>query len=322
VAALAVFGVVLSTQAGAAPAALPALSISDSEGTNYQTATSSMTFTVTLSAASATTVTVDYSTRDEGDSDDWEPAVGTLKFAPGETSKTIEVALKPEPGKTFEEDEIFYVDLSNPVNATFAKNAGAGILHFSPEPTPQQVNVTTKGEGGQCVQTVDSSSCVPLSGEFQFEIADVKYINPGRRAIELHTNEGTFRFYGASFGVDKIAAAESGTGKPMVAVSLRGGSFAACKNRALSRSTSGVSKEKPKPQAVRRLWGKGQGSYRTKGRYSSGTVRGTWWETVDRCDGTRTLVREGVVRVYDFVLKKHVKVEAGQSYVASPSKQP
>jgi hypothetical protein len=110
----------------------------------------------------------------------------------------------------------------------------------------------------------------------------------------------------------------------MVSVSLRGGSFAACKNRTLSgtRSTSAAAKEKPKPQAVRRLWGKGKGSYRTKGRYSSGTVRGTWWLTVDRCDGTRTLVRDGVVRVYDFVLKKYVKVQACQSYVASPSKKP
>ncbi len=30
------------------------------------------------------------------------------------------------------------------------------------------------------------------------------------------------------------------------------------------------------------------GSFRTKGRYSASTVRGTTWNTSDRCDGTLT----------------------------------
>src|SRR5512132_1999604 len=45
----------------------------------------------------------------------------------------------------------------------------------------------------------------------------------------------------------------------------------------------------------RRLWGRGHGRYRTRGRYSSGTVRGTKWLTEDRCNGTLTVVRNGVV---------------------------
>lgn len=325
VAALAVFGVILSTQAGAAPAALPSISIADSEALQYQVEKTTMTFEVTLSAASASTVTVNYATGDDFDhNDDYVPTSGTLSYAPGETKKTIDVELVPEPGETNEPDEIFHVDLSNPVNATLDKWLAYGTIHFQGNPKPTQVNVTAKGEGGQCVQTVDSPGCVPLSGESQFEIDDVKYINPGRRAIELHTTEGIARFYGAAFGLDKVDAAESGTGKPVVLAVLRGGNFGACSNRALSgtRSTSGIAKKKPKPQAVRRLWGKGSGRFRTKGRYSSGTVRGTWWVTIDRCDGTRTLVREGVVSVYDFVLKKTVKVAAGHSYLASPSKKP
>lgn len=327
VAVLAVFGVILSTQAGAAPAALPSLSISNSEGTGYQTAKSSMTFTVTLSAPSATTVTVDFATRDDPnpfENDDYDPAAGTLTFAPGETSKTIEIGLRPEPFKTFEDDEIFYVDLSSPLNATIDKGAGVGIVHFRVDPAPENVLVTAKGDGGQCVQTVDSSGCVPLSGGSVFAFDDIEYINPGRRAIELHTSEGIARFLGSPFGLGTVAASASGRGRPVILVKLRGGNFGACTARTLSdtRSTSGVAKEKPKPAVVRRLWGKGKGRFRTRGRYSSGTVRGTWWLTVDRCDGTRTLVREGVVSVYDFVLKKHVKVPAGQSYLASPKKKP
>ena len=51
---------------------------------------------------------------------------------------------------------------------------------------------------------------------------------------------------------------------------------------------------------VRRLWGDGKGSFRTSGRYSAATVRGTRWLTEDRCDGTITRVVRGEVRVDDF----------------------
>ena len=71
-----------------------------------------------------------------------------------------------------------------------------------------------------------------------------------------------------------------------------------------------------KKTPVRRLWGKGKGRFRTRGRYSSGTVRGTNWITTDFCDGTDTRVVAGIVRVYDLVAKKWVLLEAGQSYFA------
>ena len=81
----------------------------------------------------------------------------------------------PEPGKTFEADESLYVDLKNPTNATFGKDAGFGIIHFQPAPTPQQVNVSgerPRARSGLLVQTVNSAGCVPLGGEFQLEIDD------------------------------------------------------------------------------------------------------------------------------------------------------
>jgi hypothetical protein len=45
-------------------------------------------------------------------------------------------------------------------------------------------------------------------------------------------------------------------------------------------------------------------------------VRGTDWGVRDRCDGTLTVVRKGVVDVRDFVLHKNVIVRAGQTYLA------
>jgi hypothetical protein len=50
----------------------------------------------------------------------------------------------------------------------------------------------------------------------------------------------------------------------------------------------------------RRLWGDGKGRFRTRGRYSAATVRGTKWLVEDRCDGTLTRVARGEVDVVDY----------------------
>ncbi|HEX5980465.1 MAG TPA: PKD domain-containing protein [Thermoleophilaceae bacterium] len=66
----------------------------------------------------------------------------------------------------------------------------------------------------------------------------------------------------------------------------------------------------------RRLWGNANGRFRTRGRHSSGAVRGTRWLTADRCDGTLTVVREGTVAVRDFTLDRTVLVDEGERYLA------
>jgi hypothetical protein len=58
------------------------------------------------------------------------------------------------------------------------------------------------------------------------------------------------------------------------------------------------------------------GKFRTKGRYSAGTVRGTDFTTTERCDGTLTTVRTGIVDVLNFRLRKTITVRAGHSYLA------
>jgi hypothetical protein len=68
----------------------------------------------------------------------------------------------------------------------------------------------------------------------------------------------------------------------------------------------------------RHLWGDGKGSFRTKGKYSSATVRGTKWLVQDSCSGTLTRVVRGTVTVRDDVKHKTVVVRAGKSYLARP----
>ena len=61
----------------------------------------------------------------------------------------------------------------------------------------------------------------------------------------------------------------------------------------------------------------GHGKFRTTGRYSSATVRGTIYTVADRCDGTLTHVIRDTVLVDDFVRHKTILLHAGQSYLAA-----
>ncbi len=69
-------------------------------------------------------------------------------------------------------------------------------------------------------------------------------------------------------------------------------------------------------KVVSRLWGNGKGRFRTIGRHSAATVRGTIWLTEERCDGTLTRVTQGVVSVRDANTGRTVTVRAGRSYLA------
>jgi 6-phosphogluconolactonase (cycloisomerase 2 family) len=71
-------------------------------------------------------------------------------------------------------------------------------------------------------------------------------------------------------------------------------------------------------RSSRRLWGNGNGRFRTRGRYSSGAVRGTRWLVADTCKGTLTVVRRGRVAVRDFTRDLTTVLEKGERYLARP----
>lgn len=70
----------------------------------------------------------------------------------------------------------------------------------------------------------------------------------------------------------------------------------------------------------RHVWAHDKGGrFRTHGRNSVATVRGTTWATIDSCAGTHTKVLEGAVAVRDRRRGKTVLVRAGHSYLARSS---
>jgi hypothetical protein len=85
------------------------------------------------------------------------------------------------------------------------------------------------------------------------------------------------------------------------------------------RSTARTAAAKPLPKRVLNLLKASvKGHFRSRGRYSSATVRGTVWQTTDRCDGTLTHVTRGVVVVRDLRRRRNIVLRAGKSYLARP----
>jgi subtilisin family serine protease len=87
-------------------------------------------FTVTLSQASASKVTVRFGTANGsavgGRTGDYTATSGTLTFNPGETKKTISVAVRND--TAVEADETFFVNLSKASGATIAVARGTGTI--------------------------------------------------------------------------------------------------------------------------------------------------------------------------------------------------
>jgi hypothetical protein len=106
----------------------PTLSINSVSVAEGNTGTKNETFTVTLSAVSGKTVTVNYATANGTavTPSDYVTGSGTLTFAPGETTKTINVVVNGD--TAIEANETFNVNLSVPVNATIATGLGVGTI--------------------------------------------------------------------------------------------------------------------------------------------------------------------------------------------------
>ena len=96
----------------------PAISLSGGSVAEGDAGTATLSFTATLEAASGKQVTVGFATANGSATqpDDYTSTTGTLTFAPGQTTKRIDV---PVVGDTRREgNETVAVDLSNPSNAT------------------------------------------------------------------------------------------------------------------------------------------------------------------------------------------------------------
>jgi hypothetical protein len=100
---------------------------------------------------------------------------------------------------------------------------------------------------------------------------------------------------------------------PLTTISMTGGGLSACSKLPLGGSPKRAAASRKRQ---RTLFSHVKGHFRTRGRNSAATVRGTIWTMTDTCSGTRTTVKAGTVEVRDFTLRKTIRLRAGHSYLA------
>jgi hypothetical protein len=178
--------------------------------------------------------------------------------------------------------------------------------------------------GNVFVRLAHGHGFVPLTQAQQLPVGS--QIDARRGTIQLvaasvHAGKTqTGSFGGAVFGLAQTAKVSQNALTTLVLLegAVRGGpSYVSCKARAADdRSRPVAAAARLSRRALQALHATASGRFRTRGRYAAGTVRGTVWDTIDRCDGTLIRVRRGTVIVNDFARHKTVIVHAGHSYLA------
>ncbi len=168
--------------------------------------------------------------------------------------------------------------------------------------------VRVKRPGGRWKRLMGFGAELPVGTSLDMRRGKVRLTTAAR---DGGNQTGTF-----GGGVAQVRQPRRANGR--VDLYLRGGNFAACGRAARSGSRgSSTLASASRRRRVRRLWGSDSGgSFRTHGRHSHATVRGTRWLTEDRCDGTLTRVTDGAVVVRDLARHRRVVVRAGHSYLA------
>lgn len=161
---------------------------------------------------------------------------------------------------------------------------------------------------------------VPLREARQIPLGSFFNTRRGRVRIQTATQTRGKRQAGDFFnGLFQVLQSRKRSAKGLTELRLKGSSFRRCKTSARPKRRRGratMPAQTSASRTIRRLGSSAKGRFRTRGRHSAATVRGTKWTTTDRCDGTLTKVTRGKVAVRDFRRRKTIIVKAGRSYLA------
>jgi hypothetical protein len=214
-------------------------------------------------------------------------------FGPDQTFTTLHGALPPPPtlGKFF--------------NA--APVSGIVYLVLGNKLIPLTEN--TKIPGGAILDTLHGQLALTSASGGVTLASDAKA--KGKKKKGPKTFKGTFG--GAVF---QVTQTKSGPNKGQTTLSLVEGragvpAYKSCNAKHAADGHAALSS-----RILQTLRSRASGRYRTRGRYGSGTVRGTKWTTTDRCDGTLIAVQQHSVLVTDFIKHITILVRAGHHYLA------
>ena len=179
---------------------------------------------------------------------------------------------------------------------------------LSPPVYGQSVNVL-RSKGIVKIKVPGAKHYTKLTSGAQVPMGTLLDTKRGRVDLVSADKLGLTQHAGFYQGIFKVKGQTKGS-KPVTLLNLAGRKPACGRKASIARKRSS-----------RHLWGSGKGRFRTKGQYSSATVRGTIWLTQDSCKGTLVKVKRGVVAVDDFTAGKTFRVKAGHSHLAVPRRK-
>ncbi|MEA2221228.1 MAG: hypothetical protein QOJ35_3854 [Solirubrobacteraceae bacterium] len=163
---------------------------------------------------------------------------------------------------------------------------------------------------------------VPLKGAEVLPLGTIVDTRRGRVALTsaASVTNGRTKTQRADFYQGKFKIAQKRAKRPITDIAVQSASYvklcgAAATTRAASIFNPFAARKRSK-KVVAKLFGNGKGRFRTTGRQSAATVRGTIWLTEERCDGTLTRVSRGVVSVRVKRTGRTVIVTKGHSFLA------
>jgi hypothetical protein len=182
-------------------------------------------------------------------------------------------------------------------------------VNVAPVKGQVRVGVPRRASRGAARASQKGVRFVPLRQARQIPVGSFLDTRKGTVRLQSARNvRGTRQTGDFTGGIFKSLQSRRRSAKGLTTLSL-GGKFRRCPTG--TGAQAAISRRR-----LRRLTGNARGRFRTRGRFSAATVRGTKWGVTDRCDNTLTRVTRGRVAVRDFRRKKTIIVRAGKSYIA------
>jgi hypothetical protein len=173
-----------------------------------------------------------------------------------------------------------------------------------PDPVAGSTANAEAVKGTVLVKEPGSGKFVPLAAADQIPIGSE--LDTTKGTMKLTTAAGAGKTQSGTFGGGLFKLGQSKSPKPVTQLKLTGKLRCARRGKTARAAAS----------RSRRLFGNARGRFRTRGRNSTATVRGTRWLVKDTCAGTLTIAQKGTVVVRDLVKRRTKVLHTGQRYLA------
>jgi sugar lactone lactonase YvrE len=203
-------------------------------------------------------------------------------------------------------------DVAADAGGQLSSAAGASALtSFAPWPQARASATPVKGKGFVSLTTARQ---IPVGSQIDARAGTLQLLSASTR--KRVTFSGTF-----SGGIFTVVQSKVPQQQGLTTLRILDAAFPGAPTR---RQCTTVGKSSDVARAARSLSShtlqllraRAHGRFRTRGRYSAATVRGTEWDTSERCDGTLTIVHRGTVVVTDFRRRVNITLTRGHNYLA------